>query len=301
MNLDNVKLSQLRALVTVAECSNFSEAALQLKISQSAVSHAIASLEQELGVVLLSRGRHGAMLTPVGERVLAHARMMLCLLKDIGKEANLFKGLQGGHLRIASFRSVATHILPAVMAEFRRRFPAISLDISESGGCIPVEQSLREGRADIGITILPTTDEFEVWELVRDDYVALIPLDYQPNSPLTWKQLFAHPLILSSEGDRCRQCIETHCAKLGYSLNPTYEVREDSTIVSMVNQGLGIALLPRLAAEPLPPRVQARPLPMPLERVIGVCVLTEALHSPAVYAFLDILKEMSQSGKLLAA
>ena len=91
MNLEAVKLSQLRALIAIAQCGNFSEAALQIGISQSAVSHAIASLETELGVVLLSRGRHGATLTPVGERVLIHAQSMLDLLELIGREANLFR------------------------------------------------------------------------------------------------------------------------------------------------------------------------------------------------------------------
>lgn len=301
MNLETVKLSQLRVLVTVAECSNFGEAGLQLSVSQSAVSHAIATLEQELGVVLFSRGRHGAMLTPVGEKIYHHAKAMLRSLKEIGKEANLAKGLQGGQVRVASFRSVATHILPCVMAEFRKRFPAIGITITELGGCLPVEQSLREGRADIGITILPDVEGFESWELVRDEYLVLLPPNIQLPSRLSWKYLSTYPLILSLEGDRCRELLDTHCQQLGYPLCPTYEVREDSTIVSMVNQGLGIAILPRLAAEPLPAKVQTRMLPVPLERPIGVCVLAEALHSPAIYAFLDILKEMSQSGRLVAA
>lgn len=72
-----MKLSQLRALVAVADHNNFSEAALHLGLSQSAISHAIASLEEKLGVVLLSRGRHGAHLTSVGERVTTHARNVL--------------------------------------------------------------------------------------------------------------------------------------------------------------------------------------------------------------------------------
>jgi hypothetical protein len=68
LSSSRIKLSQLRALVAVAECGNFSEAALHLEVSQSAVSHAIATLEDELGVVLFTRGRHGATLTPIGER-----------------------------------------------------------------------------------------------------------------------------------------------------------------------------------------------------------------------------------------
>jgi DNA-binding transcriptional LysR family regulator len=74
-------------------------------------------------------------------------------------------------------------------------------------------------------------------------------------------------------------------------LDIAYEIREDSTMVSMVAQGLGTAILPRLAAEPIPAGVQVCYLPVPLERVIGAAILADALQPPAVFAFLDTLKE----------
>ena len=84
MNLSKLKLSQLRALVAIAKYGNFSEAALQIGVNQSTVSHAIATLENEMGVILLNRGRHGAKLTPVGEQITAKAIQMLKLLEDHG-------------------------------------------------------------------------------------------------------------------------------------------------------------------------------------------------------------------------
>ncbi|AFZ33209.1 transcriptional regulator [Gloeocapsa sp. PCC 7428] len=284
-----IKLSQLRALVAVAEHGNFSTAALHLDISQSAVSHAIAALEEDLGVVLLARGRHGAHPTPVGERIITHARQVLQLLETMAKEANLEKGLHGGQVRIGCFRSVATHILPAVIAEFRNHFPKIAVTITEHYDYIDVEQALREGHADLGFTYLPASDEFETWKLLRDDYIVLLP----PTAPTTtkqinWKQLAAYPLIVPST-NTCSIRIRNHLRFSDYPLNIAYEVREDSTIVSMVVQGLGAAILPRLAAEPLPPGVQACTLPIPLERIIGVAVLANTLQTPAVFAFLDVL------------
>jgi len=171
INSSRIKISQLRALFAVAEYGNFSEAALHLELSQSAVSHAIASLEDELGVLLLSRGRHGANLTPVGERVIDYARQVLQLLGAMVKEANLEKGLHGGSVRIACFRSVGTHVLPAVIAQFRRRFPEIAVTINEHSDYLGVEEALREGRADIGFTILPAGSEFEIWEILRDEFI----------------------------------------------------------------------------------------------------------------------------------
>ncbi|MCA1992010.1 MAG: LysR family transcriptional regulator [Coleofasciculus sp. S288] len=288
-----MKLSQLRALVAVANHNNFSEAALHLGLSQSAISHAIASLEEELGVVLLSRGRHGAHLTSVGERVTAHARNVLQSLEMIEKEANVEKGLQGGKVRIASFRSVATHVLPAMIARFHNRFPKIAVTITEHFDFLGVEQALREGHADIGFTYLPTTDEFETREILRDEYIVLLPPKTQlSSSKLTWEQLATYPLILAASGNACSMAIRNYLMACEFPMNVAYEVREDSTIVGMVMQGLGAAILPRLAAEPLPPEVQVYSLPAPFERVVGAALLANALHTPAVFAFMDTIKDI---------
>ena len=77
----------------------------------------------------------------------------------------------------------------------------------------------------------------------------------------------------------------------GICLNVAYEIKEDATRLRMVAQGLGAAILPRLAAQPIPLGVQVYHLPVPLARVISVSVLADALHPPAVFAFLDMLKE----------
>lgn len=295
INNSRIKFSQLRALVAVAEYKNFSEAALHLEISQSAVSHAIASLEEELGVMLLSRGRHGAHLTPVGERVIIHAQGMMQLLEAIEKEANLEKGLHGGSVRIASFRSVATHILPAVISEFRTHFPKIAVIITEHHDYLGVEQALREGRADVGFTYLPSCEELEVWEILRDEYIVLLPPTPKLRmTQLSWEQLAAYPFILPGSNDACAIRIRNHLLALEFPLKVAYEVNEDSTVVSMVVQGLGATILPRLAAEPIPAKVQVCSLPVPLERVIGVAVLANGLQTPAVFAFLDTLRGIGQ-------
>jgi len=286
-----IKLSQLRALVAVAERGNFGEAALQLGLSQSAVSHAIATLEDMLGVVVLSRGRHGAHLTPVGDRVLTYAQQMMQSLDGMMKEANLAKGLEGGQVRIASFRSVATHILPEAIAQFRQRFPDITVRLTDHEDLPEVEQTLREGRADIGFTYLPASEDFEVWELLQDEFVVLFPPAFKlKGKRLTWEELAHHPMIMPPETDATMLQFYAHCLKFNCTLTVAYRVNTDSTIVSMVARGLGAAVLPRLSAEPIPVGVQVFSLPMPIYRVIGIAVLADALQVPAVFAFLDILK-----------
>lgn len=291
INKCNLKTSQLRALVAVANHKNFSLAALELELSQSTVSHAIATLEAELGVVLVTRGRHGATLTSIGEQVVVEARQILQLLAVIQQKANLIKGLQTGQVRVASVRSIATHILPKVIARFCEKFPTISVVIAEYDRYIEVEQALREGTTDIGLTVLPNTDEFETWELFRDEFVALFPPGIIGQDVLlSWEQLTSYPMIMNLRSPQHNKTIRDHLLQFGQTLNVNYEVREDSTIISMVKQGLGATVMARLSAEPIPEEVQIKSLPVPLERVIGVVLLANAFQTSAVFAFLDILK-----------
>lgn len=287
-----MKLSQLKILVAVAEYENFSEAALYLEISQSAVSHAIAALENHLGVVLFLRGRHGAHLTSVGKQIVNHAREIVHRADEIAKAAELARGLHGGQVRIASFRSVATHLLPSIITKFHQQFPAIAVNLTEHDDSPEVERALYEGRADIGFTLMPNRNsDIETWKILQDEFVALFPPEFEAaDTQLTWEELIAQPLILPPINDLMMQQLYSHTTAHGHPLEVAYEVGTDATIVSLVAQGLGATILPRLAATPIPSSVQVYSLPAPLDRVIGVSVLANALHPPAVYAFLEILR-----------
>lgn len=291
VNDSKLKISQLRALVAIAEHGNFTSAALELGLSQSTVSHAIATIEEELGIVLLFRGRHGATLTPIGEQVIQQARQVLHLLEVIREKANQEKGLQTGQVRVACVRSIATHVLPKVIARFREKLPTISVVMTEYDRYAQVEQALREGQADVGFTLLPTTREFETWELFRDEFVALLPpKSIVAGESLSWEQLAKYPMIVNLRSPQHNKTVSVHFLQFGQILKVDYELREDSTVLSMVKQGLGATVMARLAAEPILEEIEVRSLPVPLERVIGVAILADALLPRAVFAFLDILK-----------
>ncbi len=285
-----IKISQLLALVTVADEGTFSAAALALDLSQSTVSHAIAALENELGVQLMQRSRQGAQLTAVGERILPQARAILSHLEVMAQEANRERGLEGGTVRIAAFRSMATHLLPNAIARLHDLYPTIKIKITEFDEFYDVERALLTGQADISVAELPKGEEFQTWEILRDDYLVLLPPSYTGPTQLTWERLAEYPLIVSSVGacsHRIHHCLHTVTIPLAIA----YEIREDSTMISMVKQGLGVTILPRLAAEPIPPGVKVGQLPCPLHRIIGAALLKSALHPPAVYAFLDALRQ----------
>ena len=285
-----VNMHQLEVLAQVAEHGSFSKAALTLHTSQASVSRAIAALEKELGIPLLKRGRFGARLTSVGERILNHSHQILDLREMIEYEANLEKGLYGGRVRIASFRSAATHVLPPHIAQFSAAYPQVEVSLAELDPA-GVEQALRSGEVDIGLVPLPrSSEEFDTWEIARDEYVALLPQTCRcGDRTISWENLASHTFILYNYAE-CTSTVRDYWAERGHSLQVAYEVREDSTIVSMVAQGLVAAILPRLAAMPIPQEIKVFSLPARLERVIGVATLANSPQTPAVERFVKLLK-----------
>ena len=285
---EQLSLNHLNALIVVAERGSFSDAALHLNMSQSAVSNAIATLESDLGVSLFLRGRHGATLTSVGERILAHAKRMMVIQDELIKDANLARSLKGGEIRITAFRSIAAQILPELIAQFQKRFPDIRVEFKENSSHEALVDDLRKGRGDIAFIDEPLSDEFKTWEFMQDEFVVLLPPDYAKKTPsMTWEVLTQLPMIMAN----CDRLAYSHCTAYGYTLKVSYHVKNDSTIVGMVARGLGGTVIPRLAAEPIPSNVTIYSLPVPLFRSIEVAILAHALQPPPVFAFLELLKE----------
>lgn len=295
-NIDvcRLKISQLRALVAIADEGTFGKAALQLDISQSAVSHAISTMEDTLGVSLLNRGRQGAALTPVGEDIAEEARQVLASLERIGKTATSARGLETGQVRVACFRSVATHLMPTVIGRFQQRHPDIKVIITEHISTDTIENDVLIGQADIGFVLLPTKkDNLETQTVLRDEYVVLLPPTENPPAKLTWEQLEAYPLILPPRNVTCCAIVQENFERFNRPFNLAYEITEDSTIISMVMQGLGATVMARLAADPIPKNIRIAYPPEPMERVIGVAISPAVLHPPAVYAFWETLQAMT--------
>ncbi|WP_425624673.1 LysR family transcriptional regulator [Agrobacterium radiobacter] len=122
-----MNLTQLRSLIAVAEAGSFTAAAMNVGVTQSGMSQALAMLEESLGVKLLARHRHGVELTAFGERALHHARAALAHLDAIGKEAAEAAGEEAVSVRIAAFPSVFSTVLPPLLRRFRSLHPCIEL------------------------------------------------------------------------------------------------------------------------------------------------------------------------------
>jgi DNA-binding transcriptional LysR family regulator len=287
--------TQLEIFSLVAELRGFTSTAQHLGISQSAVSHALKSLEKELGVTLLDRNSAQIELTDIGARLLPKAREILGLTETMKQEATEFRGLRSGRLRIGSFGPTSTiRLLPPILDAFAKAYPGIEVRIDE-GPDEEVVDWLLERRVDIGFVVLPD-DRFETYDLVEDQLVALVPLDH----PLAAKETVAPrdmcdiPFIMTEAGSA--GVIGRVFSRAGLVPDIRFRTSQVLSTVEMVARGDGVAVVAELAlpSNEKSRRYGVRGLNPRHTRTIGLA-LNEASHtSPAAKAFVKIAEQVAR-------
>jgi DNA-binding transcriptional LysR family regulator len=278
--------AQLHALVAVADQGSFTGAARQLRISQSAISHAITALEGSLKVSLLVRSARGVELTPVGRRTVIHARQVLSLKARIREDADATRSARHGTLRVGSFGPTASRrLLPPILERLARAYPGITVQVLE-GSDPEIQQWLRDGIVDVGFVTLPS-DEFDTTRIAEDEMLAVLPAGHAlaAQSSVRPAQLAGSPFIMSTGG--CEPAIEQILSDS--SVDVRFRIREVQTILDMVARAAGVSIKPTLALpEQLPDGIIVRLLEPPQPRVIGLAVRKRSDATPATRAFLRI-------------
>lgn len=170
--------TQLEVFAALARAGSFSRAAALLGITQSAVSHALRALEGELQVQLVRREGPHSPLTDAGTRLLQRANDILQQKEALRQEADAERGMARGTLRVASFGATSSlRLLPPLITEYRRRQPAVLVQIDEQNDDTVVKWLL-ERRVEIGFVVMPD-ERFETVPLVEDELVALLPASHR--------------------------------------------------------------------------------------------------------------------------
>ena len=249
MTITNVSVAHLHVLTTVVERGSFSAAAEEIGITQSGISQSIKQLEAVLGTRLLVRHRDGVTTTDLGTAALADARAALQAVERLRQRCSAAKGLQSGHVRIGSVSSVAARLLPGPLAEFRRLYPGISVDLIEgtdSEVCEWVENNI----VDLGLsgettpTLLPTV-------IAKDDF-ALVVGSKHILAKRRWVRLsdLRHePFLMSTSGASppSGACSKRQGKKARIDPPIAFRVRDPAALTNLVGQGLGVTIMPRLA------------------------------------------------------
>ncbi|PTS93806.1 LysR family transcriptional regulator [Pseudomonas sp. HMWF006] len=281
-------LTQLEIFSLVAELRGFTLAAHRLGISQSAVSHAIKSLEQELGVELLRRHQSQVELSDIGEHLLLRARAMLGLANTLRQEAADARGMKRGTLRIGSFGPTSSiKLLPEILRHYRQAHPGIEVHIDE-GPDRQVIQWLEERRIDLGFVVLPQ-ERFDTFALIEDQMVALLPRDHPlgKRSALSLKALCDDPFVLTEAGSSELVSRLFNAARL--QPNIRYRCSQLLSTLDTVSRGDAITVVAEssLPDTPEPGYVKIALTPG-VQRQVGLAVLDQRQASPAALAFIEL-------------
>lgn len=289
--VSSLKLTQFAALVAVADNGGFTRAAGALGVSQSAVSHAVTGLEEELGCTLLHRDRTGVRLTDVGHEVLAHARAVLShadRVQDLARASR--EGLRGT-VRFATSQSFGLHLLPALISRFRERCPHQELELRE-GSDQQIAQWVRGQVVDVGVVTLPKNDLVTVplWKdelrlLLADGHrlasATAVPVDLLADEPLLMPVGGVEPVVRAA------------LRVAGYEPSVTHRLRDLNSLLAMVSEGLGVTVLPTSALSALPFGVTSVGLSPEVSRQVALATRTGAGNPAAVRALVAIARELA--------
>ncbi|WP_099468699.1 LysR family transcriptional regulator [Konateibacter massiliensis] len=284
----DTNIQKYMAFVKTVEYGSFTKAAEILNYSQSGISRMINDLEKEWGISLLERGRSGVRLTSDGLTLLPYAKSMCSEYQKLQTQVDELNGLQSGLIRIGTFSSVATHWLPNIIREFQKDYPNIDYELL-LGDYAEIESWILEGRVDCGFTRLPTLPEFETIFLHQDRLLVILP----ENHPLTSYEkipvmaLCNYPFMLLKKGSKAD--ITEVFEQWNISLQIHFTTVDDYAIMSMVESGLGISVLPELILQRIPYRIVTKELEIPAYRKIGLALRDKKSTSLAVKKFLDYL------------
>ncbi|MCS2149856.1 LysR family transcriptional regulator [Scandinavium manionii] len=249
-------LTQVHALLAVLEYNGFTEASKRLYMTQSAISQAIAALEQELGVDILIRDRRKAIqLTAAGDRIVAH-------LRNITREVNAIKEIAWQEkkdpvrtLRLGCFPSVCACILPAVIRYFEKHHPTIKIIPYEENSAAIID-SLRSENIDAGFVHSPVKGMHAV-PVYQDKFTVVVPESHPlaANDIVMIDALAGEPLIVSKGGYE----LSIMALFKERNIEPLvkYEFSHPDTAISFIRQGLGIALLPELTIQTMGPDLRS--------------------------------------------
>lgn len=287
-----MNLAHWRLLVAVADEGTISRGADRVGISQSGASQALAQLEASLGFAVFVRERRQVEITALGQRVLEHARSMLGGLQAIRALADDSRGVSGVRIRLASFPSIISGVLPPLLRDFRRRHPGIEV-VTVEGTDVEVEHWLAAGMVDVGVVMNPAADR-DPLALGSDEWMAVLPQAHPLGRRATGggvalSELAGEPFILATGG--CTVNGQRLMSDAGLEMaDVRVTVRDWASACVLVREGLGVSLVPESTLPEDRHGLRVMPLRPLIQRVFGLVSSDAGKASRATRLLLDELR-----------
>jgi DNA-binding transcriptional LysR family regulator len=287
-------LRHLVALKAIADEGSFGRAAERLGYTQSAISQQIATLERIVGLRLIERpgGPRPISLTEAGRILLRHAEAIDARLLAAKADMNALEAGDAGRLRVGTFQSVGTRVLPTLLRRFSETHPKVEIVLRESVDEAELLEMVERGELDLTFWTLPVEPGPYEWvELLHDPYVLVVPAGSPLASlrrPPTLKEIALQPLIGFSSQCGAMAQVESHLASSGRTPNFVFRSDNNGTVQGLVGAGVGASISPLLTVEEGDDRVvvidlQGRIPP----RVIGLVWHRDRHRGAAAEAFVE--------------
>lgn len=262
-------MKRLVALQKIVELGSFTKAAEKLGYTQSAVSQMIASLEEELSIKLLYRSRIGIRLTLEGEELYPFIQRTVLHYQAMQEKADEIKGLETGIIRIGTISSISCHWLPGLIKHFQELYPKVRF-VLHQGDYTSIPEWVRTGEIDFGFVNPDAVSGLETQFIKEGELRAVVPADHRlANHPsVTLEELSKEPFLLLEEGN-LSEPLEAF-RQLGLEPDITLRVHDDYSILSMIETGLGISILPELVLRKTNYEIAILPIEPAVTRKIGL-------------------------------
>jgi DNA-binding transcriptional LysR family regulator len=297
-----MEMSQLEFFVKVAEEGSFSRAADSVSRTQPAVSIAVRRLEDEIGAPLFDRAQKTPVLTDVGRVVLDYAQRILKLRDQAREAVSEIRTLETGRVRIGANESTSLYLLPEIILGFREKHPRIKLEITR----VPSEELPREvldRNIDFALMAYEPKDrDLESFPVLEDELVLIMHPKHRlvPTGSVTVKELGQESFLAHNVKSGSRQKVVETFAKANTPLNISLELATVETIKRFVQKRMGLAFVPRMCVTDELARGTLKTIPvkgLTYHRTLWATHRRGAVHGPAVAAFLEVLKQYSQTEK----
>ena len=283
-------MTRYYVFLKVVETGSFTRAAQELDYTQSAVSQMVQTLEEELCATLFHRSKSGITLTPDGQEYLPFIRAVCNACNELRRKRREMEGLEGSVIRIGTFTSVSRNWLPLLIKQFKELYPSVQFELLQ-GEYTNISQWIKEGSVDFGFVNPTAVSGLKTIPLYQDEMLAVLcpghPLAAQKR--LTLQSLAAEPFILLDEGEH--SVVLDAFASEGLTPNLQYKVYDDYSIVSMVEQGLGVSVLYRPVLQNIAQNLVTLPLDSPVTRTVAVACRDSRALSGASRTFLRFIEK----------
>jgi len=291
-----VELRQIRYFIEVARREHVTEASNALHVAQSAVSRALANLEEELGVDLFIREGRNVRLTPIGRIFLGHMQQAMKVIEDATQIIEEYTDPERGTVNVGFPSSLATYMLPTAISAFRNEYPDVKFQLHQ-GSYRHLKEAVVRGEINMALLGPVPADDKKLRGqiLFTENVVALLPSSHRlaEAEALKLNELREDAFVLFAKGFVLRDLVINACQQIGFEPDISFEGEDIDAIKGLVSAGLGVSLVPEITLIDNLPRSTVRvPIIEPqIRRSVGMVVPRDRELLPTEKLFSQFLRD----------